>query len=188
MAGKSRFFNTTCICFNSSDKVESQCYKIFDFFGRYKKLQLQFLLASNFPEYYKTGIINDELNGLIEKYKKDYNFDKTDAPLFFGWKYIDDEQDQRSDVLLNKKLGGGAKDFIVYLLTKTYPYMFEDNYDVIETVNPQKSKDNSDNFVMEITPDEEDDDEDKDFLYMIRHQFDHMNISTSNEKNDDEEQ
>lgn len=163
MAPKSRYFNTTCIDLNPNDETELRCREIFDAFGRYKKMFLQFLMTERFKTYYATGQIDEELNTLIEQYQKDFNRSAAANPVFFGWSYLDNEKDRLSDDLLNRMLCGGAKDFIVYLLTTSLPYSFSSAVAVNEISTPQAgTKETS-----------QSNDDEIEFMRASLHQFDH---------------
>jgi len=161
MSRKSMCYTTTCIELRSVVETEARCYEILNSFGKYRKVLLQFLLTYRFPEYYKTGKINIELNDLIKNFSKDFVPKADGIPVFFGWHYLENPTDKLSDALLNKMLRGGAKDFIVYLMTSTLSFAFSQG---------------SENTVITATPeDDSDDDETIDFMRTVSHQFDHMN-------------
>lgn len=182
MSGYSKYYFSTCIEFDLTDDTENTCHRIFSAFGKYRKLQLQFILEFTFPEYYKTGHIDGELAELIKKYRKDYTASVFKNPMFFGWLPQCSVQDKLTEDLLNKQLCGGTKDFIVYLLKTTYPRFFNctSPIEAIDTSEATKETDENLKAELESTIQKADETvEDEDFLYTIRHQFDHMNISAS---------
>lgn len=182
MSGNSKYYFSTCIEFDLTDDTENICHRIFSAFGKYRKLQLQFILEFTFPEYYRTGHIDSELAELIKKYRKDYSASVFKNPMFFGWLPQCNVQDKLSEDLLNKQLCGGAKDFIVYLLKTTYPHFFNSTSPIKASDSNEAAKEVTENLTVEpkgTDQENEEPDEDEDFLYTIRHQFDHMNISAS---------
>lgn len=179
MAQKNKYFSSTCIDFNLNDETELICNNIFNAFGRYKKLQLQFLLTSHFPEYYQTGHIDGELRELVNRFQRDFYPNPAKNPIFFGWCYHDSGADRLSDDLLNRMLCGGAKDFIVYLLTTTYGYMFPSVSSATvhkETLNPPATQKHS----KKAPTDDLSDSNTDQFLKTLSHQFDHMNNRGNN--------
>lgn len=178
MAVISKYFTTTCIDLDLTDATENTCNEIFKAFGKYRKLQLQFLLEFTFPEFYKTGHIDEPLAKLIKKYKKDFPAKRAKNPVFFGWSYQGGHKEQLSDDLLNRQLCGGAKDFIVYLLKATYPHFFNNESPVAAITADDTLEATLSENVLDLQENEvenEDSDDDEDFLQAIRHQFDHMN-------------
>lgn len=170
MATKNRHYSSTCIDFDKNDETELTCFEIFNAFGKFRKLQLQFLLTSHFPDYYKTGKVDGKLKELTERFEKEYSPVIAKNPMFFGWCYLDNVGDKLSDDLFNRILRGGSKDFIVYLLKKTYPYMFKEANTPYEATPKVEATAPPDNEIKES-----DETENEAFLKMLSHQFDHMN-------------
>ena len=110
-------YDTTCLCFNLEDYKERFCYEFFKNNGRRWKPFVLTYLTYRFPDYYEDGIIADKLEYLIQKYAKDFDKQHYDNPVFLGWHYLRYDLDCKTSDLLNRHLRGGAKDFIVQMIT-----------------------------------------------------------------------
>jgi len=154
-------YNTTCLDFNLETADEKICYDFFQKCGRKWKSFLLTILTLRFPDYFENENMAGELEKLVEEYAKDFEQKESDHPVFLGWHHLEYRTDYLADMLLNKYLKGGAKDFIVFILKESLPFMF----------NEEKKAEES-----KTSPEEIDDEEDLEFLHKISHQFDHMNI------------
>lgn len=130
-------YTSTCIVLDESNETEAKCKQLLDTLGKGKKAFLQTTLMYLYPEYFSTGKISEELSSLIEKYHKPFDKDETKPGIFFGWHFFDDLDDRASHDLLNVRLGGGAKDFIVYILSTSHPLFFGN---AISTPAPAEEK------------------------------------------------
>lgn len=133
-------YTSTCIVLDESNETEAKCKKLLDTLGKAKKAFLQTTLMYRYPEYFSTGKISDELRSLIEKYHKPYDKDETNPGIFFGWHFFDDLDDRASHDLLNVKLGGGAKDFIVYVLSTSHPLFFGNTMSISAPAEKEQPK------------------------------------------------
>lgn len=94
-----------------SDIVRDQ----FKFCGNFKKRYLMLMLKINFPEYYINGSITGELEILVNHFSRKYTKKEVENPIFIGWNRGNDVEN-KTVTLLNIKLGGGASEFIEYVL------------------------------------------------------------------------
>ena len=124
----STLYSSTCIGLDVANETEAKCKKLLDTLGKGKKAFLRATLMYRYPEYFSSGEISPELSALIDKYKRPFERVESDSPTFFGWHYYDDEADKSAHTLLNVTLKGGAKEFIVYVLSSSHPLFFGDDY------------------------------------------------------------
>lgn len=96
-----------------SDKIREQL----EFCGNFKKRYIMLMLKQNFPYYY-LGMKDDMLEPLINHFKKKYEKKNIENPIFLSWsKGI--EIENKTVTLLNIILGGGASEFVEYVLENT---------------------------------------------------------------------
>ena len=120
-------FNTTCLDFDLGKRDEKICYEFFKKCGRKWKSFLLTVLIVRFPDFFENDSMSDELKELVRRYSKEFDSKKSDHPIFLGWHHVDYKDDSRADMLLNKYLKGGAKDFIVFILKESLPFMFNES-------------------------------------------------------------
>ena len=138
-------YPTTCLCFDLNNEEERICYHFFMKIGRRWKPFLITVLEARFPDYYEKLIIDGELEILIKRYAKKFTKEKGANPIFLGWHSNEYELDSRTDYLLNARLQQGAKDFVVFILKDTLPFMFSDvitHSDYKNVTGNQTPKDN----------------------------------------------
>lgn len=138
--GKSSY-PTTCLCFDLNNRDERTCYDFFKRCGRRWKPFLVTVLEARFPNYYEKLIIDGELEILIKKYARKFTREKGANPIFLGWHSNEYELDSRTDYLLNAQLQQGAKDFIVFILKDTLPFIFGNVSTVSAISNDENVKD-----------------------------------------------
>lgn len=86
--------------------------------GNFKKRFIELILKINFPEYYCTGTMDHELKILVDMFKKPYVRREIEDPIIIGWK-SGNAEDDKTVKLLNIILGGGASEFLEYVLYNT---------------------------------------------------------------------
>lgn len=175
MAKKTNY-GATAIDMNGSTSEERECIELLKTLGKGKRAFLQTTLIYRFPEYFKTGEINDELADLIKKFSKPFVIEQSEYTAYFGWHINENRYDSAACELLNRKLGGGAKDFIVYILSSSHPLFFntrtgpavskpvieKKQEEEIVTTKKTAPSINDDNEIRQFTLDQFDDDDDDD--------------------------
>lgn len=114
--------STTAFVFDDSN-TEQNCMNFINAFDKGKKQMLIVMTNLVYPEYFIPGNKLEDCPSLVEKVKELYEpfvITKSESTVFFGWNK-DYEDQKKMYFLLNKELQGGAKKFIIEILTTLIP-------------------------------------------------------------------
>lgn len=120
--------STTAFVFDDSN-TEQNCMNFINAFDKGKKQMLIVMTNLVFPEYFIPGNKLEDCPSLVEKVKELYEpfvITKSESTVFFGWNK-DYEDQKKMYFLLNKELQGGAKKFIIEILTTLIPTLANDS-------------------------------------------------------------
>lgn len=120
--------SATAFVFDDSN-TEQNCMNFINAFDKGKKQMLIVMTNLVYPEYFISGNKLEDCPSLVEKVKELYEpfvITESESTVFFGWNK-DYEDQKKMYFLLNKELQGGAKKFIIEILTTLIPTLANDS-------------------------------------------------------------